>query len=66
MNEGGDATLLNTGSNYQKIEPDPAGIWLLTVNSEAAELWNLDVLLTASGSPTPDLVHAELGQFRDI
>lgn len=44
IKEGGDATLLNTfntDSSYRKIELDPAGIWLLTVNSKAAELWDI-------------------------
>ena len=47
VKEDGRATLLNTfntDGSYQKIELDPAGIWMLTVNSKAAELWDIATL----------------------
>ncbi|WP_257276014.1 WD40 repeat domain-containing protein, partial [Endozoicomonas sp. SESOKO4] len=43
----GKAKLLNTfhtDGGYYKIELDPAAIWLLTVNIEAAEIWDIAAL----------------------
>ncbi|WP_448216904.1 WD40 repeat domain-containing protein [Endozoicomonas sp. 2B-B] len=43
----GKAKLLNTfhtDGGYHKIELDPAGIWLLTVNNKAAEVWDIVAL----------------------
>ena len=33
-----------TDGGYSKIELDPAGIWLLTVNSKSAQLWDIAAL----------------------
>ena len=57
LKEGGKATLLNTfntGESYQKIELDPAGIWLLTVNSNTAELWDIAALQPDQDATTPE------------
>ena len=57
IKEDGKATLLNTfhtDGGYQKIELDPAGIWLLTVNSYAAELWDIAALQPDQDATTPE------------
>ena len=61
IKEDGKATLLNTFSDggYQKIELDPAGIWLLTVNSKAAELWDIAALQPDQDATTPEPDYSE-------
>ena len=48
-----------TDGGYQKIELDPAGIWLLTVNSKSAELWDIAALHPDPVPSGQDSLHAD-------
>ena len=62
VKEDGKATLLNTfdtDGSYQKIQLDPAGIWLLTVNDKSVQLWDIASLQPDQEPPTSETDYSE-------
>ena len=62
IKEDGKATLLNTfiaDGGYQKIQLDPAEIWLLTVSDKSVQLWDVAALQPDQEPPTSETDYSE-------